>query len=255
MTWTRNSQPTVSSSLALQPKPALLRPGIRGRHSTHCRHCRQSRTTTARIAESGLSHQSTTNLKKCILLRSPTSHNTISFADGTPLTIEQHAKYLGVTLSSDGSSHKDVVTRLAKARKHFHALHQFWRTQISHLSASSGSTTPYSSLWSHTHGISSPHHQRLQQTGGFPLTVFEKNPSPQEHLLHTSPRPHSPHIHQPRGTVPHRAATPHTPHPQSTAETFRAHSSIPSDQYRTELLFYTYISVQRGNGRSRPKAR
>ena len=42
------------------------------------------------------------NLKKCVLLRSPTSHNTTTFTDGTPVTIEQHAKYLGVTLSSDG---------------------------------------------------------------------------------------------------------------------------------------------------------
>ena len=67
------------------------------------------------------------NLKKCVLLRSPTSHNTLHFTNGTPLTIEQHAKYLGVTLSSDGSSHRDVVTRLAKARKHFHSLHQSWR--------------------------------------------------------------------------------------------------------------------------------
>ena len=29
----------------------------------------------------------------------------------TPLTIEQHARYLGVTLSSDGSSHRDVRTQ------------------------------------------------------------------------------------------------------------------------------------------------
>ena len=67
------------------------------------------------------------NLKKCVLLRSPTSQNTVHFTNGTPLTIELHAKYLGVTLSSDGSSHRDVLTRLPKARKHFNSLHQFWR--------------------------------------------------------------------------------------------------------------------------------
>ncbi|CAE7032094.1 pol [Symbiodinium natans] len=67
------------------------------------------------------------NLKKCVLLRSPTSQNTVHFHNGAPLTIEQHAKYLGVTISSDGSSHKDVLTRVAKARKHFNSLHQFWR--------------------------------------------------------------------------------------------------------------------------------
>ena len=67
------------------------------------------------------------NLKKRVLRRSPTSQNTVHFTNGTPLTIEQHAKYLGVTLSSDGSSHRDVLTRVAKARKHFHSLHQFWR--------------------------------------------------------------------------------------------------------------------------------
>ncbi|CAE7374522.1 jockey\pol [Symbiodinium natans] len=67
------------------------------------------------------------NLKKCVLLRSPTSQNTVHFHNGAPLTIEQHAKYLGITISSDGSSHKDVLTRVAKARKHFNSLHQFWR--------------------------------------------------------------------------------------------------------------------------------
>ena len=64
------------------------------------------------------------NLKKCVLLRSPTSHH---FTHGPPLPIEQHAKYLGATLSSNGSSHRDVLTRVAKARTHFNSLHQFWR--------------------------------------------------------------------------------------------------------------------------------
>ena len=67
------------------------------------------------------------NLKKCVLLRSPTSQNSVSFYNGTPLTIERHTKDFGVTLSSDGSSHENIVTRLAKARKHFHSFHEFWR--------------------------------------------------------------------------------------------------------------------------------
>eukprot|EP00439_Symbiodinium_sp_Y106_P086170 s397_g31.t1 len=55
------------------------------------------------------------NLKKCVLPRSPASHNTVHFTNGTPLTIEQHAKYLGVTLSSDGSSHRDVSHAIGRA--------------------------------------------------------------------------------------------------------------------------------------------
>ena len=30
-------------------------------------------------------------------------------------------------VSSHGSSHRDVLTRVAKTRKHFNSLHQFWR--------------------------------------------------------------------------------------------------------------------------------
>ena len=38
-----------------------------------------------------------------------------------------HATHLGVILRSDSASKTDVTTRLAKARKHFKTLHQFWR--------------------------------------------------------------------------------------------------------------------------------
>ena len=54
----------------------------------------------------------------------PPPHTTPSHSQTAHL---QHAKYLGVTLSSDGSTRKDITTRLAKARKRFHALRQFWR--------------------------------------------------------------------------------------------------------------------------------
>ncbi|CAE7260206.1 Pol [Symbiodinium natans] len=67
------------------------------------------------------------NVKKCMLLRSPASSGAVHFTDGTPVQQVDHAKYLGVILSSDSSSHRDVVQRIAKARKNFNALHSFWR--------------------------------------------------------------------------------------------------------------------------------
>ena len=113
--------------MAVQPKPALLRTGVRRRHSTHSRHSKKSGAAVTHPAEGCGSQQPPPEPEECVLLRSPTSHNTVHFTNGTPLTIEQYAKYLGVTLSSDGSSHRDVLTRVVKARKHFNSLHQFWR--------------------------------------------------------------------------------------------------------------------------------
>ena len=172
------------------------------------------------------------NLKKCVLLRSPTSQNTVHFTNGTPLTIELHAKYLGVTLSSDGSSHRDVLTRLAKARKHFNSLHQFWRNtdltlkwKITHIQCGLHSARDIRA------GISSTHKRGLRQTRSLPLTESAEDSPLQEHVLHRGAQPHSPHIHQSRGESTYLTAPHHSPHPQSTAETFRAHSSIPSEQY------------------------
>ena len=56
------------------------------------------------------------NLKKCVLLRSPTSQNTVHFTNGTPLTIEQHAKYLGVTLSTATAPHTETSHACGKDR-------------------------------------------------------------------------------------------------------------------------------------------
>ncbi|CAE7256982.1 unnamed protein product, partial [Symbiodinium natans] len=42
------------------------------------------------------------NLKKCVLLRSPTSQNTVHFHNGAPLTIEQHANTLASQLAATG---------------------------------------------------------------------------------------------------------------------------------------------------------
>ena len=85
-----------------------------------------------------------------LLLRSPTSHNAITFTDGTPVTIEQHAKYLGVTLSSDGSTNKDITTRLVKAASTFTRFTSSGATQTSHSSGSSEFTTQSSYHLSHT---------------------------------------------------------------------------------------------------------
>ena len=156
-----------------------------------------------------------------------------------PLTIEQHTKYLGVTLSSDGSltqgrSHtccKSTQTLqlaapvLAKHRPHT-------EVEVTHLQCGIYSARDIRA------GISSTHKGRLRQTRSLPLTESAEDTPLQKHLLHRGAKPHSPYIHQPGGESTHLTAPPHAPHPQSTAEAFRAHSSIPSEQYRTELLFY-----------------
>ena len=103
--------------MAVQPKPALLRPRVRRADDTAliagtATKAEQLLHILQKVAAHSNLHL---NLKKCVLLRSPTSHNTVHFTNGTPITIEQHAKYLGVTLSSDGSSQRDVLTRVAKA--------------------------------------------------------------------------------------------------------------------------------------------
>ena len=69
------------------------------------------------------------NLKKCVLLRSPTSQNTVHFTNGaqsssTPNILASHSA------ATAPHTHKGNITRLAKARKHFHALHQFWRHRL-----------------------------------------------------------------------------------------------------------------------------
>ena len=113
--------------MAVQPKPALLRPCLCGRHSAHRKHSSQSRTAAPHPAADCGSQQLPPEPQEVRVTTLPhfTEHSPLS--QRRPLTIEQHAKYLGVTISSDGSSHKDVLTRVAKARKHFNSLHQFWR--------------------------------------------------------------------------------------------------------------------------------
>ena len=111
----------------------------------------------------------------------------------SPLTIEQHAKYLGVTFSSDGPTHKDIVTRLAKARKHFHALHQFWRN------------TDLTLKWK----------LRIYNAVFIPLVTYRLESA---------------------------ALT------KGDYNRLEAHSSIPSEseQYRTELLFYSVFQYRGG---------
>ena len=184
------------------------------------------------------------NLKKCVLLRSPTSHNTVHFTNGTPLTIEQHAKYLGVTLGSDGSS-------LAQGRpSHVSQKHANTSTHYT----SSGENTDFTLKWKlriynavlhsarniRAYGLESAALTKgdFGQIRSLPLTESAKDTPLQKHLLHRGAKSHSPYLHQSGGESTHLTAPPHTAHPQSTAEAYRAHSSIPSEQYRTELLFY-----------------
>jgi hypothetical protein len=67
------------------------------------------------------------NRDKCVLLRSASAKHTVHYADGTELPPAATAKYLGVILTPDGSCKADIAQRLARARKHFFALHNFWR--------------------------------------------------------------------------------------------------------------------------------
>ena len=67
------------------------------------------------------------NWDKCLLLKSHYSRNPVRNLTGEEIKEVEHAKYLGVMLSRNGSCRKDVTERLAKARKHFNTLHHFWR--------------------------------------------------------------------------------------------------------------------------------
>ena len=67
------------------------------------------------------------NWEKCLLLKSQYSKNLVRNLTGAAIKEVEHAKYLGVVLSRNGSCRKDVTERLAKARKHFNTLHLFWR--------------------------------------------------------------------------------------------------------------------------------
>ena len=101
--WTRNSQPTASFSPGCTVRTNLLRPSIRGRYSIHSRYSTKSRTTAPHPAASGPSQQLTPQPEEVCFVEIP------HLAEHSPLhqrrPIEQHAKYLGVTLSSDGSTH------------------------------------------------------------------------------------------------------------------------------------------------------
>ena len=70
------------------------------------------------------------NRKKCVLLRSPTSHNTANFSQTAPHSQSNNtpnilALHSAATVPLTAS--QDVLTRVTKARKHFNSLHQFWR--------------------------------------------------------------------------------------------------------------------------------
>ena len=80
------------------------------------------------VVESTAAHSNLTlNWGKCLLLISPASRNHVYNATGGMVKETEHAKYLGVILSRNGTARKDVNERLAKARKHFSTLHHFWR--------------------------------------------------------------------------------------------------------------------------------
>ena len=81
------------------------------------------------------------NWDKCLLLKSHYSRNPVRNLTGEEIKEVEHAKYLGVMLSRNGSSRKDIRERLAKARKHFNTLHHFGGTQGSLYTGSSVSTT------------------------------------------------------------------------------------------------------------------
>ena len=119
----------MSSSLGCTAKtsPSTTSRTPSRRHSTHSRHSNKGRTAAPHPAKGCGPQQPPPEPEEVRAATLPhlTQHSPLHKRH--PLTIEQHAKYLGVTLSSDGSSHRDVLTHVAKARKHFNSLHQFWR--------------------------------------------------------------------------------------------------------------------------------
>ena len=62
-----------------------------------------------------------------MLLKSQASQNDVHNMHGNKVKEVRHAKYLGVYLSRNGTTRKDVTERLCKARKHFNTLHHFWK--------------------------------------------------------------------------------------------------------------------------------
>ena len=67
------------------------------------------------------------NWSKSLLFKSPSSQNHVYNQHGEMVKEAEYARYLGVILSRNGSSLKDVTERLRKARKHFGTIHHFWR--------------------------------------------------------------------------------------------------------------------------------
>ena len=67
------------------------------------------------------------NGEKSVLLKSPSSQNPVYNQHGNNVKEVEHAKYLGVFLSRNGTMRKDVTECLRKAKKHFNTRHHFWR--------------------------------------------------------------------------------------------------------------------------------
>ena len=88
----------------------------------------------------------------------------------------EHAKYLRVIISGNGSSCKDVTERLRKARKHHGTLHHFWRhTGLPihwKLSIYNEVFVPDDCLW---HGIGGPQQPEPAPNRGFPRPELQKN--------------------------------------------------------------------------------
>ena len=154
-------------------------------------------------------------------MRSPTSQSTVHFHNGSPLKIEQHAKYLRVTLSNDGSAQRHhykthpgsqtlslTTPVLTKHRPHT-------QVEASHIQRRFHSTHTASNLQPAPQETTTD--SKLSIHKAFAKYSTSKAPP---RLLHSGPAAHSTHLHQPGDTHSHKAASPYSPHPQSTAEIF-----------------------------------
>ena len=75
------------------------------------------------------------NLGKCKLIRKNAStdvhfhpnHSTIDPKTNKPPKVKKQAKYLGVLITEDTSTHNDIRARIAKAKAGFETLQRFWK--------------------------------------------------------------------------------------------------------------------------------
>ena len=105
----------------------LLRLRLRGRHSPGRLHSPESRAAGGLHRDHSRSQQPCAELGQVLAAEVPFFPKTCAKPHRRGNQGGGTSKYLGVMLSRNCSSRKDVSERPAKARKHFNTLHHFWR--------------------------------------------------------------------------------------------------------------------------------